>query len=179
MTRRRRVLSVAIVFVAIVLGVGGATAKRRGSGWFCPHTLEYQTQSEWTLLGIVIYRSDRRPAELHFVDYLVREGYIAPINSSECPRWHFMYGWNRSWGDGYTLLQRTLRQHESLIDWSERHPDCARILWPEGFRLLRSDDPIDRQIGEYILYIGWRFDSVDELQAEIAAVTREIRGGAE
>jgi hypothetical protein len=181
MSKRWRFVRIAIVCVAILTGVGWLTATRGGLGWFCPHTLEYQTQSEWTVLNgnVVIYRSQRRSTEYPFVDYLVREGYIAPVNCGECPRWHPMFHWNRSWRDGYALLHRALRGHESLIEWSERHPDCARILWPEGFRLLRSDDPIDREIGEYILYIGRRFDSVDELRAEIAVVKRGIRANAE
>jgi hypothetical protein len=178
MTKRGKRISVFVLVLAALLGAAALTATHGGLAWFCPHTLEYQTQSEWTVLGgqIVVYRSRRQSAENELVDFLLREGYVTLVRSGECPRWHLMFHWNESWRDGYSYLGRVFTRHrESLIDWSRRYPDAAMILWSEGFRLLRSEDPIDHVAGEYFLHYCWRSETVEELQTEIEKWKKAIR----
>jgi hypothetical protein len=70
----------------------------------------------------------------------VAEGYWSASNTPE-PRWLPTFQWNQQWRDGQSQFHRELgRRGEQWIEWSKRHPDLARALWPRVLTALRRTD---------------------------------------
>jgi len=155
----------AFLFVGIFVVVALLTSQRGGLGYFSPYTLQYRTQSERTFFatGIPFYRSSYGYEDHPLISTLVREGFLSP-QSDSADRWICVSHWNQSWKDGHGRLYSVLnRDIEEVLGWTRRNPKCAKILWSEGFRYLRSDDATQIRIGDAILSEGWRlFDRIED-----------------
>lgn len=145
----------------IVVGVIGVvallTSQPGGLGYFSAHTLQYRSQSERTFFatGIPFYRSSYEYEDHPLIAMLVKDGFLSP--QPDTGQWILVFHWNQSWKDGYGRLYDVLnRDTAEIIESTQRNPQCAMILWSEGFRYLRSDDPIKIRIGDAILREGWR-----------------------
>src|SRR5690242_667998 len=142
---RRLGVIICVLGILLVPGLlaGLLTGKRGGLGHFSPHTLEYTTQSEFAVLGLPVYRSDRRPGSNELVDFLVEEGFVLPVQSQK-QRWELVFHWNDAWRGGHGYLYHLLgRDRKELIKWSKADPQRARLYWSELFRLLRSERKAD------------------------------------
>jgi len=146
---RRLPLPLRVVGIPLVLGLVAAlfTWQRGGLGHFSPYTLQYTTQSEFTVAGLPVYRSARQPVRNELVDFLVEEGFVAPVQPQK-QRWEKVFHWNEAWRDGYGPLYPILvRDRDQVIEWTKADPERARLYWSEVFRLLRSEREADLLAG--------------------------------
>jgi hypothetical protein len=162
---KRFIVTIIVLILAASLW---ATGTRGGRGYFSARTLEYRTQSEYTVLfgAVPIYRSSLQPSVPKLVSFLTEQDYVRPVETAD-PRWKLAFHWNEAWKDGYGSIERILyRDRDEKIAWSKANPACARVFWGEGFRLMRSDKESEREAGDAIL-MAWRGQPPDELLAEI------------
>jgi hypothetical protein len=78
-----------------------------------------------------------------------------------------MFEWSPGTRDGESALQRELFwRRESWIEWSEKHPELAAVLWPRVLSLLRGDDRIKGQFEAVTLLreIQWADDEAHAKQ---------------
>ncbi len=166
--RLRYVLLIAcIIFVGILL-----TGTRGGLGYFSPYTLEYVSQSEFTLFwgSCPIYRSAAKKHPNEVLEFIQREGFVSP-QTPQAQRWEVAFHWNETWRDGYGSLYYVLgRQRNEVIEWSTADRERAEIYWSEGFTYLRSEQETDMMIGRTILESCWRCESVADLKKQIADI---------
>jgi len=153
---RRHILAIAIAIVIIVVVAGAllpsAPVGRGGRGFFSPDTLATKVQSEMLVCDRVVWRSSYISFEYPLVEYNVRKRYWSQRAVSE-PRWIVLFHWSYNTKGGYSQLSRELSgRGQSWIEWSERHPDMAKILWPYVLSLLRAPSasiagyPVDSEI---------------------------------
>lgn len=131
----------------------GCTATPGGMAEFSPQTLEYRTCREWRIGwgALQVYQSRPQRTENEVLEFLVREGYVAPDLHAE-PRWEGVVHWNRAWNDGYGCgYHRLIRAGDSTIEWSSADPTRARHFWGVVFRLLRSSAPAERLAGAILI----------------------------
>lgn len=150
-----------MILVAAVL----LTSDRGRRGEFSPYTLEYRIQTEHTFFGtgVPFHRSSYRSADHPLVEVLINEGFVTP-QPDRGNHWELIFHWNDSWRDGYGGLYYVFfRDREQIIEWSRNNRECAQLYWSEGFRLLRSDDAWDAEVGCEILNSCWRYSDLDEL----------------
>lgn len=163
-----------IVAVMVVFGLLLMTGGTGGLGHFSPYTLEYTTQSEWTLFrgAVPIFRSFSQSVDNELVTILLEEGFVTPMETGE-GRWELIFHWNDAWrgGDG-GLYDVFVRHRREIIEWSKADRERARIYWREGFKYLRSQRKVDNSIGRAILTEGWRCESISELREKIEAMKR-------
>jgi hypothetical protein len=168
----RRVVATFAFVVALLMGLVLLTGTRGGLAYFSPHTLEYQTQSEFTVLGgtIPIYRSPRRNVENELATFLHQQGYAAVVQPQD-QRWEVIFHWNHAWKDGQGSLYDVFgpNRHE-IIKWSQADPERAKIYWSEGLKHLRSNNLKDERTGYSILLHCWRAKSIPELREQIAGM---------
>lgn len=173
MNRRSKFLVFAILITcALIL----ATGTRGGLTYFSPDTLEYETQSEFTVFNgtLPIYRSHREPTDNALISYLGNSGLVAAQRPPTI-RWMMVYHSNRAWNDGFGALYNVLvRDRQRIISWSQADPARARIYWTTGLQLLRSDVERERWAGEEILSSGYRCESIEELNSRISATRSEF-----
>lgn len=136
-----------------------------GLAYFSPDTFEIRSQSEITLpiLNTPVYRSSYsyRDNSFELVEYLVAKGYWSPRETDE-PRWILLFHWNDAWRDGDTQWYRDVNRSNEWIEWTEKHPDIARVLWPAVLSFLRSDE-------------GSRYVTHVMFQAKISSSEAEFR----
>ena len=160
------VSAVALILLLLTAGKGGI-------GQFNPHTLEYRTQREYTVLfgEFPIYRSSfKSHKKIPLIQHLIDRKFIKPL--SDRGRWDLVFHWNTAWKDGYGRWYDTLsRYSERRLEWTVEHPKLAKMYWSEGFQYLRSDSEVDRVIGDMILQQCWT--SPDE--ATMRRYIEEIR----
>src|SRR5262249_21435866 len=158
----------------VVLGGLALTGTRGGQEYFSPYTLELTTQSEFTLLSgkLPLYKSTPCPVDNSLVNYVRAAGIVEsekPINDRQVLVFH----WNRAWWDGDGELHRVFHSHrDEIIEWCKEDPDRAKMYWSEGMRHLRSSNPSEVAIGEFILGQCWWAKSIDELKQQIASIER-------
>lgn len=167
----KRVGTIGIV-VLLVVAAAFLTSHRGGLAHFSPHTLEYYTQSERTFYttGIPFYRSRHKHYDHPLVVMLIDEGFVAPqANAND--RWELIFHWNDTWRDGYGSLYDIFTRHrDQVMEWSRTNPECARIYWSEGFRLLRSDSEVDVTTGQMILNDCWRIRDPEEMRKTVQEI---------
>lgn len=157
--------------VAVLMLIALLTGTRGGISSFSPQTLEFKTQSEYTILGgaIPLWRSRPAKHRNETIDYLIEREFVSP--QAGPARWQSYYHWNEAWRDGYSSLYYVLREgNDRIIKWSDGHPELARVYWTEGFKLLRSENEKERLKGEYLLSIGWRIEDEEEFQTMLNEV---------
>jgi hypothetical protein len=165
---RKRLATIGIV-VVLVVAVVVLTSHRGGRAYFSPHTLEYLTQTERTIFatGIPFYRSRLERVENPVVAMLIEDGFVSR-QPDKNGHWELIFHWNEAWHDGYGQLYDIFSRHrDAIVDWSRKNPECAKIYWSEGFRLLRSDNPEDVIAGGYLLRECWRIDDPEEMRKTI------------
>lgn len=129
------ILTTLLYASALVWGQGGRT-------YFSPHTLE--TWSQWELCvpltSVPIYRSSLESHRYKLVEYLIEQGFWAPVPSEESPPLVSHSGY--AWQDGQALIHQGLAwRGEDWIEWTESHPDMAAVLWTltlENFARIRT-----------------------------------------
>ncbi len=170
---RRYILIVAATLASVILL--SFTIQRGKISYFSPYTLQFQGQSEYTVLGgsIPIWRTSLEDYDSKILRYLRESEYIMPVNPKH-NRWEIgeSNAWTRDGGfDRHYLLGRN---NSSVIEWSKADPERARIYWSEGFKCVRSEDRVEVYIGEEILQQGWKAKSIPELLEKIATIRKEI-----
>jgi uncharacterized protein len=141
-----------LLLVIGIVGIGVVLVETFGShgskGRFCPYSLRFQ-RCEYSLLSFG--RENWRDETNEVLEYLKSSGSVVPTSESPM-RWDSVYHFNTRWRDGmgrpYDLLRRNRKR---MIEWSEKHPDLAGIVWKEGFRLGRSEDSASVSLGYYLL----------------------------
>jgi hypothetical protein len=172
----RKWIVISVIVLGVVLAGLCLTGTRGGLAYFSPFTLEYETQSEYTLLdgAWVIYRSPRNPVNNALVNYL-RESRVVMPDESGRQRWDSVFHWNDAWkdgfGQGYDVL---VRSRESVIDWSKADSSRAQIYWSEAFKCLRSERKETQWAGYEILRSGWHRESEAELLDWIKMIKKEF-----
>jgi hypothetical protein len=173
---------VAILLVVAMYVVSYFGGRYHGGGrgaeiYFSPDTLELKSRSELRapLFGFHIYRSSFKPlGHYQLVEYLINKGYWKPNQTSE-PRWIWIYGWNDQWSLGYGPLSRHLSKfREFWMDWTEKHPEFAAILWPRVLEQIRdrSQPSTDGYVGQ-ILELAQYSKSYDDFRGLLEAFARE------
>ena len=151
----RRVFAVvAIAIMAAIAVWGWTTVAHGGRTYFSPDTFQVRFQSEVLLplsyapawRSSFTYRHDTYP----LVEYLVSHGFWAPVATPE-PRWILLNHWNVQWRDGHSTLYKYLKSQE-WIEWTESHPDVAKVLWPNVLSLLR-DSSYTWEV-EHVMYLA-------------------------
>ncbi|MCZ7647118.1 MAG: hypothetical protein M5U26_17985 [Planctomycetota bacterium] len=165
---------------AILVLIVTCTSMRGGIEYFNPQTLAIKSQSERTIYAteIPVYRSPYAPVHHALIDFLIEQGWVTPqVNTSDC--WELVYHWNEAWKDGYGPWYDVLyRDHDELLQWSLDHPDCAKVYWTEGFRLLRSPDPHEITLGRALFGYYRVIMDVTEMN-DLMAVIDQIKAGHE
>jgi len=159
-----------------MVGVALLTSHRGGLAYFSAHTLEYRMQSERTFFatGIPFYRSIHNRVDNPLVAMLIDDGLVSS-QPDENDQWELVFHWNHSWRDGYGPLYGIFHRHrDAIIKWSRDNPECAKIYWSEGFRLLRSNNTIDVSTGHAILNHCWRITDLEEMHTAIRQIKAEI-----
>ncbi|HEX5104934.1 MAG TPA: hypothetical protein VFV87_14035 [Pirellulaceae bacterium] len=108
--------------------------------YFSPDTLQSRYQVEKLFPGtrIPIYRSGYRESESQLVDYLIRKGHWKPI-ATKSPRWVLTSHSNSQWKDGQSYVHKEFFwRDEKWVDWSEKNPKRAAVLWPQVLSILRD-----------------------------------------
>jgi hypothetical protein len=167
-------ITLATIIVLMCLGVVVLTTQRCGMAEFSPHSLEYRTRSERTIRFLDVgYRSDWEPTENEVVAMLKEKGWVKPL-TPKTDRWETVFHWNEAWRDGDgTLYNVLIRHRQTLIAWSEEHPECAQLYWQEAFRYLRSESEFDHAIAYHILTTCREMQDVDEMRQRF----EEIKAG--
>ena len=174
----RKPFTIICVVIIAIVGLAMLKSHRGGSGQFSPQTLEYRTQSERTFFGtsIPFYRSNYHRADNPLIRMLIDDGLVSPQLDVN-PKWEHVFWWTEGQpsSDGY-LYGVLHRNRDRIIEWSRENPECARIYWAEGFRLLRSNSRIEVSAGSYFLSHCWHFTDVEELHEAIQQIEAEIAG---
>lgn len=164
----------------LLLGIAAAillaSVSRGGVTSFSPFTLQYQSQTELTILWgeFRIYRSPTVFAAHPFLETLQSEGLVTAV-VPERDRQEILSHWSYAWKDGHGPLYRLIRRHRTdLFDWSRANPELAKLYWTEGFRFLRSHDQKSICVGQEILRLGQSCQSVEELEDRITAIRKEV-----
>ncbi len=169
----RRKLAIGILFPIAFLSL---TLDRGGRGRFCPKTLEFQRQSERTILwGIPIYRSDWEPTQTpQLIVDMVEAGFVTALPGPP-DHWVILSHYNGNWKDGDGLLHRLFnRRSYAIREWSMDNPEMARVYWDETFRLLRSKDPAKHSAAAHFMILGHWSRNMDELEKTIQLVRTEV-----
>ena len=160
-TRRLRIAAGLILFASAVW----LESDRAGRGQFDPVSLSVRTRPERTFLGGLVGVptgpwSVRGPASEPLLAFLVAAGHAAPLPGRP-PRWvpHFHWSEPSHWSgygrDGSGVAYRALHKNAAqLIAWSRANPERAEVWWGRAFALLRSADPVERDLGEGMLDRG-------------------------
>jgi hypothetical protein len=164
--------------VCLMLLVGSATftATRGGLARFSPYSLEWEGQSEVTLLfgAFPIYRSTPSRGEEELTAMLRREGFVVPVQTHR-PRQELIFHENGAWTDGSgPLYEIFIRDRRAVMEWSLADRKRAQIYWKEGFEYLRSPREADILIGREILKQGWRCQTISELRERIAIIKEQV-----
>lgn len=170
----KRQLIIAILIASIAAAAIG-TSDRGGLAYFSPDTLEYYTQAERTLFatGIPWYRSKLQQTENPLIIMLVDADYVAPLSNANS-RFETIFHWNDCWRDGHGALYGVFhRDRDDVMQWTRENPECARLYWTEGFRLLRSDSATEVQAGREVLGTCWRFNNLDAMKEAIHQIYAE------
>lgn len=170
--KRRAVIT--CVVVGLLVGLLLLTGTSGGIAYFSPYTLEYETQSEFTILNgaLPVFRSSRREAENELVTFLKQER-LVDLEQPYDQRWELIFHWNHAWRGGYgTLYDVLIRHRREIIEWSKADRERARLYWSEGLKHLRSGKESDVRTGQMILLWCWRAKNTQELRQQIAAVKR-------
>jgi hypothetical protein len=176
----RRARRIAVWAVTTLALAGGAwlTGGRGGLGYFSPDTLEYRTQSEWTVAfgEVPVYRSRLAVRRNALLEMLQAEGYVVPIATAE-PHWLCVMHWNDAWRyvNSSTVHKILMSRQEEMIAWTREYPACARVYWPEAFRLMRSDRVSDHELAGAILFGCCHCRTADEVEQCIAGIKTEAQ----
>ena len=159
--RRRRFWLVFLAWV-VPLAMLVCYAERRQSAWFSPDTFQHRRQNyyvEPVLRLFTLWKGPVRTYRSPLWAHLSETGCLPPPRRDP-PRWHRIYGYNivgrpslgkAKWIDWVDELR--------LVDWSNRNPELAGILWPGVVKLVHSE-----HYGE--AHTLMTVDSVDGLPAE-------------
>ena len=172
----RKPLTICCVVIIAIVGMAMLKSRRGGAGQFSPQTFEYRTQSERTLFGtgMPFYRSNYHLADNPLINMLIEDGLVAPQRSDN-PKWEHVFWWTEGQPSSEGYLYDVLhRNRDRIMDWSRQNPECAKIYWTEGFRLLRSNKRMEVLAGSWFLYHCWRFTEVEELHDAIQQIKAEI-----
>lgn len=168
MKRFRIALGLSFVLIAGL----ATTLTRGGRGYFAPETLEFEVQSEYTLVygAISIYRSKRQAVSYPLLDYLRQSGHMQVLPGP--PRkWDEEFHWNHAWKDGYSDFHRALtRRSDELIEWSQADPERARLFWSTFFRWKRSTVERENWAANDLLSALRRCRTVDEVRLNISEI---------
>lgn len=119
------------------------------------------------------YRSSLCSVENELLDYVRREGFVAPVPSDGQPDL-VVFHWNYAWRDGYSYIYNVFyRNRDQVIEWSKADKQRAQFYWSEAFKYLRSEKPIDVAIGEAFLMAGWRCSNIDDLEQTLESIKKE------
>jgi hypothetical protein len=122
-----------------------------GTCQFSPDTLQIRTRQERIWLGNSFCSSPTTQTN-PLIEYLVANGLVSPRTTAN-PRWLLLDRTEaRQSGPAQgALYHPILRNHQETIRWCEEYPEVAGVYWTTGFALLRSDQPHDRQVGQFFL----------------------------
>ena len=129
---------------------------RAGRGQFDPVSLSVRTRPERTFLGGLVSVPTgpwtvRGPASEPLLAFLAAAGHATPLPGRP-PRWQSHFHGSERRRDGSGVAYRTLRRNAArLIAWSRANPERAEVWWGRAFALLRSADPVERDLGEGML----------------------------
>jgi hypothetical protein len=139
--KRREAIVLVVMLVLLPSIIGWDLLNGRGGRfYFSPDTLESKSQSEVLLYDFCIYESGFESCRWPFVEYLVKNGYWAP-RITDSPRWLMTSHWNYQRPHGHPQeLHRALASQEVWIDWSDKHPELAKVVWPWVLHALPSDN---------------------------------------
>jgi hypothetical protein len=171
-------------FVLVIAGLVAfvlLTSEEGGIREFSPHTLEFRSRTERTIYatGIPLYRSPYKVwtgPDNPVLEHLIEQGIVTPVKK-EPNQWLKVMHWNEGWrGDGGGELNSVLfRQQHATLEWMQQHPECARLCFEEGFRLLRSDAIHDQVAGERIIFKGRFIEDLDDMRNRISQISARHR----
>lgn len=173
----KRVLIPTGILLALIAALSASTFTRGGRGYFAPDTLEFQVQSEYTILGgkIPLFRSQRQSVTYPLLDYLQQSGYV-PTLPSPPRKWDEEFHWNFAWKDGYSDFLRVLtRRSHDFIEWSKADADRAKLYWSTYFRWRRSETERENSAAWNLLNLVHRPESLEELRSVIAEIETDFR----
>ncbi len=165
---RQPMLSLIGIWIVVTIGWFGFVT-RGGEVEFSPHTLEMRSRNEYFLMGRVPLfpmRWKHWSSGPEFIEILVDEGHITPVEPNGQPRWISVTSW-----DGVSIgkgdLYRTLFRR-AANDWTAADHERARFCWSRVFELLRSDDERDVKIGCILAYEIRRFKTAAEFDENLS-----------
>lgn len=171
MKRRRIILASVALATTSLFVVFCCLVGRSGRIYFSPDTLDTKSQSEILLpftTDVSIYRSQFEYYRWPLAEYLVQKGYWSPRTAKE-PTWLLTYHWSDQWKDGNTDLERNLAwKRQFWMEWSDEHPELAKVVWPWVLKALRTDN-VDRE--DFVSLLLWnvrRSNSVEEFQSLVS-----------
>ena len=159
-----RVLAAVLVLSLVVGGVYLYSYSYHSGGivWFSPDTLKFKTQSEVLLPStrVPIFRSqtEYRQEPDKLVQFLVANGYWSRVEP-ETPRWIVTYHDNEQW----RVARHPLFGHPyRWIEWTEKNPDLARVMWPRVLSLFRRG--IAGGYPDHLAFLASQSATVDEFR---------------
>jgi hypothetical protein len=173
----KRLLNPIGILLALIAGLAASTFTRGGRGYFAPDTLEFEVQSEYTIVDgkISLFRSQRQTVSYPLLDYLRQSGYI-PVLPSPARKWEEEFHWNFAWKDGYSDFHRALtRRSDEFIEWSKADAERAKLYWSTYFRWRRSETERENSAAWNLLNLVRRPDSLEELRSVIADIETDFR----
>ena len=116
---------------------------------FCPQTFERRSYSFYEIPWIGVQVRGVRHVDLtgEVEKHLVKQSLVPIAAKAPQRNWHIVHGWrgasSRETGDAAILMNYLDAQdaEEKLVwlDWSEKNPKLATVLWPAIARLSRDD----------------------------------------
>jgi len=142
-----RKLLICVCVLLAFLGVADLTIEYQFGTEFSPDAFQHRMYHRYSFMGRPITRKIYEDKKWALDEYLHRKGLIPPSDLGE-PRWwlvqcfdHGRSDWG-SLGKGYDIclrLQTFPSERDYWVPWSEKHPDIAKVLWPQVVVALRED----------------------------------------
>ncbi len=143
---------------------------------FSPETLDYVVQDEVTLLWgeWSVYRSTPVKRQNDLLQFLQTDGHVTPV-PVRTGRMELIRHRNPAWRGGHGVLRSVFwNQQHSVITWTKKYPEVARRYWTAGFQGLRSTDRKEICFGQQVLLLGWRCQSLVELEDLMTAIRQDV-----
>jgi hypothetical protein len=163
-----------LLALLILFGIGTLVTWRFGGVYgteINPHTFARRSYSfyEVPLIGWQVVAIRREDVESDAVDFLTDNKYV--VDPKQAPdEWHLVQGVRGASpiviGDAKLLAEYLeivdANNNFPWVEWSTKHPQLAKVLWPAVSRLARE---------EQYLYIGELFELAEEASDPVALQT--------
>jgi hypothetical protein len=168
MSSKRAIWFAVLALIAIALMYGVAWAIGRCTrGEFSADTLQCRYREVWLLplTDIPLYRSSCEYSQNEMTLYLVDRGYWSPRDVPE-PHWIDIYRYDGLWRS--MLQHNVFRDPERWIEWTERNPRVAAVIWPHVLTVLRDEKYGDEAYAVSLLLFAYTVHDLREFERGMA-----------